>query len=243
MFENRTYRSIAGANCLVSYRVTVNETDLFVQTDTAIPTDVYNAVIKYRNQIELYAARYPLFVKTLKPFKVKKPAPDIVCDMIKAGIVMGTGPMAAVAGVIAEYTARDIFKLSQHIIIENGGDIFLKTDTPITMAIHAGNSPLNMKIGLRFNCDGNPFSVCTSSGTIGHSLSMGIADAVTVISDSGALADTAATKIGNLVKGVTDIEFAINYGKKIDGIKGLVIIIGEKIGAWGDVELVEITTK
>lgn len=240
MFENRTYRDIAGSDCLKSYRVTIKETDLLIQTDTVIKTDVYNAVLKYRKQIESYIKLDPLFATTLTPYQVQNNAPDIICNMAKAGVLTDTGPMAAVAGAIAEYTAKDILNYSKEVIIENGGDIFLKIDTPITVAIHAGKSPLNMKIGLSFNCNGNYFSVCTSSGTFGHSLSMGVADAATVISESGTIADAAATKIGNLVKSEKDIEFAINYGKKIDKVQGILIIVNDQIGGWGNIELVNI---
>jgi ApbE superfamily uncharacterized protein (UPF0280 family) len=122
--------------------------------------------------------------------------------------------------------------------VENGGDIFIKTDGPIIISIFAGTSPLSLRVGLRLDCGVKPFGVCTSSGTVGHSLSLGKADAVSVVSESCALADAAATAVGNLVNSKTDIRPALNFGKSITGVEGIVVIIGEDIGMWGELEVV-----
>jgi len=151
--------------------------------------------------------------------------------------------MASVAGVIAEYVGRRLLPYSDEVIIENGGDIFVKKNSAVTVAVFAGKSPLSLKIGLRIDPCGLPIALCTSSGTVGHSLSFGKADAVCVISRSCALADAAATSVGNQVKSKHDIENALEFGKSIPGVTGLLIIIGDKLGAWGDLEIVPIQGK
>jgi ApbE superfamily uncharacterized protein (UPF0280 family) len=123
--------------------------------------------------------------------------------------------------------------------VENGGDIFLKTLCKRTIGIYAGKSPLTGKLGLEIDGRDTPLGVCTSSGTVGHSLSFGKADAVTVVSGSTPLADAAATAIGNRVSRPGDIGAAIEFGKGIGGLKGLVIVIGGDVGAWGDIKLCE----
>jgi hypothetical protein len=148
--------------------------------------------------------------------------------------------MASVAGVIAENVGRELMPFSPEIIVENGGDIFLSVKNSLSMAIYAGDSPLSMKIGLRFTDPEKPFAVCTSSGSVGHSLSLGKSDAVCVVSDSAALADSAATSIGNLVKKPDDIKKAIDFGKTIDGVDGIVIIAKDKIGMWGKVDIIKL---
>jgi len=97
-----------------------------------------------------------------------------------------------------------------------------------------------MRIGIHINDRDTPVSVCTSSGTIGHSLSLGQADAVSVFSDSCSLADAAATSIGNHIGSINDIEDGIEFGKTIKGVRGLIIIVNDKIGIWGDLEIVRI---
>ena len=97
-----------------------------------------------------------------------------------------------------------------------------------------------MSIGLRLDPGESSLSVCTSSGTVGHSLSLGKADAVCVVSDSCPLADAAATSIGNRVKSKAHIESAIDFGKNIQGVNGIVVIMGLEIGMWGELEVVPI---
>jgi ApbE superfamily uncharacterized protein (UPF0280 family) len=125
------------------------------------------------------------------------------------------------------------------VIVENGGDIFLKIASKRIVGIYAGDSPLTGKVGLEINPKDTPLGVCTSSGTVGHSLSFGKADAVVITADSAALADAAATAVCNRVKQPEDINSAIELGRRIPGLKGIVIIMGSSIGAWGDVKLCE----
>ena len=179
--------------------------------------------------------------KTLKPWQINGPAPIIVRDMVNAGNKAGVGPMAAVAGAIAEYVGLDLLSSSDEVVVENGGDIFLKTNEPVKIGIFAGKSPLSLRIGFRIDSVKKPAAVCTSSGTVGHSLSLGNADAVCVLSESCPLADAAATSIGNHVKSKSDIQKAIHIGKNISGINGIAIIMGDEIGLWGNLELIKIS--
>ncbi|MCP3900640.1 MAG: UPF0280 family protein, partial [Desulfobacteraceae bacterium] len=167
-------------------------------------------------------------------------APHIINSMIGAGFDANVGPMAAIAGAIAEYTGTYLLEKSDEIIVENGGDIFIKSNKETLFTIFANKSPLSMKTGLLIAKREKPYALCTSSGTVGHSKSYGKADAVTILSDSAPLADATATSLGNLIKKSDDIEKAINYGKKIDGILGIVIIKNKNIGLWGDLQIVKL---
>ena len=96
---------------------------------------------------------------------------------------------------------------------------------------------LSNKIGLEINASDTPLGICTSSGMVGHSLSYGKADAVTVVSKSTPLADAAATAIGNVIKQPSDIPKGIEMAKRTDGLKGVVIITGDSLGLWGEIKL------
>jgi ApbE superfamily uncharacterized protein (UPF0280 family) len=148
--------------------------------------------------------------------------------------------MAAVAGTVAEYVSRVLLEYSTEIIVENGGDLYLNTDRELTIGIFAGPSPLSEKIGLKIAPQDMPLSLCTSSGTVGPSISFGRADAVTVRAQSAALADAAATAIGNMITQVSDIASGIQAARDIASLDGIVIIKDDQIGAWGDMELVAI---
>jgi ApbE superfamily uncharacterized protein (UPF0280 family) len=160
--------------------------------------------------------------------------------MIRASSQVGTGPMASVAGAIAQSVGEGLLGLSEEVIVENGGDLFLATKRTVTVAIFAGTSPLSERMGIRVYPYQMPLGMCTSSGTIGHSLSLGKADAVCVLSPSAALADAAATALGNRIQSVRDIEPATDWARSVEGIAGGVVVIGATMASWGELELVNL---
>ena len=239
--EPRTYRHWVEGADLVPFNVTIKETDLYIRAKADLHRKALRIAQKYRYQLEGYIKKNPDFLSSLEPLPIPEYAPNIVKEMSQAGIDAGVGPMASVAGAIAEFVGRELLTFTQEIIVENGGDIYLKILKKRTVGIFAGDSPLTGKLGLEINAGDTPLGICTSSGTVGHSLSYGKADAVIVVSASATLADAAATAIGNRVKTASDIDTAIAYGKTTKRLKGLVIISGDKVGAWGDVKLCETT--
>jgi hypothetical protein len=171
---------------------------------------------------------------------VAEDAPKIVKEMAEAGQKAGVGPMAAVAGAIAECVGRELMRFSPEVIVENGGDIFLNTLKPRLVGVYAGGSPFTGKIALQIEAEETPLGICTSSGTVGHSLSFGRADAVIVLSPSAAIADAVATAIGNLIKNAADIPKGINFAQGIPGLKGILIIKDDKLGLWGRVRICKV---
>ncbi len=222
------------------FKATVKETDLHIQARTDLSQQAVRAVLRAREMIESYIQTDPLFLTSFVPVRAKFPTPAIAMEMIRAAALANVGPMAAVAGAVAEFTARVLLEHSAEVIVENGGDIFMKLESEAIFGIHAGDSPLSMRTGVRIQDRGIPTALCTSSGTLGHSKSFGRADAVTVLSPSCALADAAATALGNRVQTATDVQAAIDRGTEIPGITGIIIIKGRTMGAWGDLELVRL---
>ena len=235
--EPRTYRHWIDAKHLIPFTVTVKETDLYIRATANLQRKAYRLVLKYRHRLEKYIEQNPDFLTSLEPLPVPRYAPDIVKQMIEATQKAGVGPMASVAGAIAEYVGRELLAFSPEIIVENGGDIYLKSLTKRTVGIFAGKSPLTGKVGLEISAQETPLGICTSSGTVGHSLSYGKADAVVALAPSATLADAAATAIGNRVSQASDITSAIEFGKSINGLKGLLIIKDDNMGIWGEVKV------
>lgn len=238
-FQPRTYRHWIEGKDLVAFSVTEKETDLYVRATSNLQRKAHRLVLKYRYQLEGYIKRNPAFQTSLEPVDVPEYAPAIVREMAAAGHKAGVGPMAAVAGAIAECVGRELLTYTPEIIVENGGDIFLKILKNRVVGIYAGDSPLTGKIGLEIDARETPLGVCTSSGTVGHSLSYGRADAVVVVAASTALADAAATAIGNRVKKSGDADIALEFARGIGGLKGVVIVTGEKVSVRGDIKLCE----
>jgi ApbE superfamily uncharacterized protein (UPF0280 family) len=243
MYQARTYRNLIYTPNLFSYNVVVKETDLLVYSEKKLERETRELVLEQRGYLEAFIRTHPGFAAALTPWQLERPAPNIISHMIAAGNKSGVGPMAAVAGAIAEQVGFGLLELTDQVIVENGGDIFIRAKTPLTVGIYAGKSPLSLKIGIRINCGQEPVAVCTSSATVGHSLSFGKADAVCVVADSCSIADAAATSIGNLIQSPADIQSAVSRGKKIKEIRGLAIIIDQKIGLWGDIEVVPLKGK
>ena len=240
MFNNRTYRRHHKKKDLISFDITVKETNLNIQTHADLTDTAIKAVLRCRNYIETYIKLYPEFATSLLPLKESDTAPKIIKEMIKAGQLTGTGPMASVAGVVEEYTGKALLPFSREVVVENGGDVFIKSDSKTTFTVYAENTPFSMTCGILVEKHNTPYGICTSSGTLGHSKSFGKADAVTVLSKSCSIADAAATAIANKVQSKNDIQRAIDTGKAMSSVHGIVIIMGESIGLWGSLKLVKL---
>lgn len=237
MFEPRTYRKWVSDSNLTTFNVSLKETDLSISAEKVLKEEALGAIKKSRGKIEQYALKNPYFLKALKPLDAEEDAPLIIKKMAEASRLAGVGPMAAVAGAISEYVAKDLNKYSEEVIVENGGDIYICGKKDKTIAVYAASSPLSGKLKIHIKANKLPISICTSSGNIGHSISFGKADAAVAIAKSGSLADAAATAIGNMVKAKEDIAKAIENAKQIFGLLGVLIILGGEMGVWGDIEL------
>lgn len=243
-YIERDYRAVPDRGDLISSSATIKDTDLHILADREVSSLAQELALRYRLQIEKYIEKFPEFARALAPLPPDALAPPIVREMLAAGSAAGVGPMAAVAGVIAEYVGRGLLQSGcLEVIVENGGDIYIHRNRDCTVAIFAGESPLSLRVGVKLARLVLPMAVCTSSGTVGHSLSLGLADSVTVLARSTALADAAATRLGNEIgrsPGGHGMKKALEKSRDIGGVLGVVVICREKIGAVGEVELVRI---
>jgi hypothetical protein len=235
--ERNTYRSLIAPE-LAHWQTQHKQTELFVCAEKRLENLALQAVMQLRAQLDAYIARHPAFAESFVPLAPEKNAPDVVCQMCIAAKAAAVGPMAAVAGAFAVHVGRALLAESQQVIVENGGDIFLKTDAQKTVAIYAGQSPLSMKMGIVADTRQAPLAICTSAGTVGPSVSFGHADAAVVVSRDACLADACATRLGNEIKTAADIERALALILNIEGVTGAVAVLGDVCGASGDIQLV-----
>jgi len=235
--DPETYRQWVKGDDLVPFRVVVKETNLFIRASTDLKRKALRLVLKYRNILESYIEQHPIFLTSLEPVSVGDNVPRIVKLMAEATSKVGVGPMASVAGAIAELVGSELLAFSPEIIVENGGDIYLKSLKKRIVGIYAGKSPLSGQLGLEIEANETPLGICTSSGTVGHSFSFGKADAAVLLSKSTFLADAAATAICNRIKEPADIPAAIEFAQSIKGLKGLLVIKDDKVGVWGEVKV------
>lgn len=243
-FEPRWYREELHRSSLAPFAVHFRETDLWIavppnQDAPALRRFCEKTAASLWQELHAYILKDPVFLHSLTPHMPHFGAPPVALKMAAAAAKAGVGPMAAVAGAFAEEVAQQLmqqFKV-QDIIVENGGDIYLAATQPRRIAIWAGPSPLSGKLALELEPNQSPLSLCTSSATVGPSLSLGQADAVTILAKSGAVADAYATAVGNQVRSAADIEPALAYADAQEDILGCVIVIGDRIGAIGEVRL------
>lgn len=235
--DANVYRSLVNPKELVSAGIRVKQTDLMVSGTSNLRHKAVPLVMQHRREIEDYIQGHPFFVRSLVPVPPDETAPEIVKAMIAAASRTQVGPMAAVAGAIAEYVGLGLMPFSSEIIVENGGDIFLLSSKRRELLLLAESS-LFRCVRIALDPTSEPMGICTSSGTLGHSLSFGRADAVMVTASSASLADAAATAIGNLVKLPSDLPVAIEKAQEI-GVNAVVILIEDKMGAWGRVEILD----
>ena len=205
----------------------------------------YDELVKERTLIEEYIKRDKLFESSLEPIKTKEYAHFIVKLMAKGGKIANVGPMAAVAGVIAEFVCRKLIKLGAKVaIIENGGDIFAVTEKTVKVGLFSGNSKLSGKLAFELNKKNTPIAICSSSSFLGHSLSFGKCDLATVFSSKSYIADAVATAVGNRIKSEEDIQDALEWAISLEGVDGVIVIKNDKIGVIGKVpELIKAEDK
>jgi ApbE superfamily uncharacterized protein (UPF0280 family) len=237
-YSERFYRRRVRSRGLVSFEVAVKETDLQVSAEKSLEKETRDLVFACRHQIESYINTHPDFLTTLTPYPDDPLAPPLVKEMIECTKRVGVGPMASVAGAIAQYVGMGLLQWTREVIVENGGDIFLKAHRAITVSIFAGKSPLSGKLGLVISPGQMPLGVCTSSATVGHSYSMGVADAACILSPSATLADGAATAVCNRIQSKKDLDRMGEWAGKMKGVTGALVIVGDKMASWGDIELV-----
>jgi ApbE superfamily uncharacterized protein (UPF0280 family) len=238
--KDHAYRKGLHPKDLTSFRVLIKETDLMVSSSKDLRKQTRDSVYHYRRQLEDYIKSKPNFLSTLLSYPEDPFAPEIIRDMISATRIFGVGPMAAVAGTIAQLVGRDLLQYTEELIVENGGDIFLKTERPVTVSFFAGSSKLSDKLGIVIYPEQMPAGICTSSATVGHSLSLGSADSVCIISSKASIADAAATALGNRITDQFKLKREIESMRKSKDIKGGVVIIGKTMASWGEIELTKI---
>ncbi|MBU1061261.1 MAG: UPF0280 family protein [Candidatus Omnitrophica bacterium] len=236
-FQERFYREWSNRDDLISQEIVLGETDIFIAAEKDVKEDAETLVRKYRDEIAHYIKLHPNFKTSLEPLEADIHAPLIIKDMIHAASIAGVGPMASVAGAIAEFVGKGLLSYSGQIVIENGGDIFIKSDIERTVAVFAGSSSLTNRLHIKIRPQDTPLGICTSSGTIGHSLSFGKADACVIISKSTSLADAVATATCNRVKEKSDLRSGLEFATSIKGVKGALIIYKDDFGVSGDMEI------
>ncbi len=232
----RAYRGVMEPRGLECYTVVIGESDLYVCTRGDLREDAAGSLERHRKDLEAYLSRHVDFGTSFRPVPVDREAPAIVRAMAEAAAEFDVGPMAAVAGAIAQHVGTDLLGLSPEVIVENGGDIFLAGTGQRTVRVFAGTGGVDLDMAVNVEREG--IGLCTSSAKVGPSLSLGAADAVTVLARTASCADAAASAIGNRVLVPGDIEAGLEVARGHESVLGAVIQVEGSLGIWGSLRVV-----
>lgn len=211
----------------------IRETIITVIADEAYHQVCLDTIHKVRAELEAFIVHDPYFQSTLEPYECPADAPDVVRRMCVATTKVGVGPMAAVAGTIACMAVEAMAAAgAKYALVDNGGDIALINDEPVVVGIYAGESPIK-GLALEIPPQDRILGICTSSATVGPSISFGNSDAALVISADVSLADAAATALGNHITDEASLTTAFDFLKTVPDVTGALGIIGDKMATYG----------
>ena len=231
------YRSKVRYKQKYNWRILYKYSDILISCDTDVSPRLEKLIREIYCLLGTRIKEDPAFQKSLSPLKSKPGYHPVIREMYHKTAIFNVGPMAAVAGAVCDYMANDLGSCCRRLIIENGGDVFIKSDEDTDVGVYLNNKYFTDKIYLKVKAGDTPCGLCSSSGSFGHSLSMGKSDLVVVMAKSTIAADGAATSIANNINSAQDIFKTINNYKSIKDITGILIIKDDKLGIWGNIEL------
>ena len=195
---------------------------------------VTREIVHQRQILESYIERHPDFKTSLEPIELLTDPPLAAQRMARAAQLVGVGPMAAVAGTMAQCAAEAGMEAgAAEVIVENGGDIYLLASEPVVIGLFTGSARIADKLAFLLKPEDTPVSICSSSGKMGHSMSKGDCDLATIVAKDAAIADAAATLAANLVKTVDDVDRTLKQIESIEGVDGVLIVKDDRVGLAG----------
>ncbi len=236
--DRSIYRNKVSYKQKYNWRILYKYSDILVNSDKDISLNIERLIKKIYRILGSHIRENPSFQRSLSPVKSKSWYHPVIKKMCDKSVVFNVGPMAAVAGAVCDYLASGLKNSCRYLIIENGGDIYIKSNKDIVVGVYLKNKNFADKIYFKVKTEYMPCGLCSSSGSFGHSLSMGKSDLVSVLAESTISADSAATSVANRINSTRDIPEVINHYKTIKDIKGILIIKDKKLGVWGKIELV-----
>ncbi|MCQ2068923.1 MAG: UPF0280 family protein [Bacteroidaceae bacterium] len=243
-YKERSYRSRFSNDGRRWFCVKFLESDLWIGVDNgsyraSMEQDIYTMLVDLRRGMDAYLLMDPAYKTALTPYEAGLEAPDILKEMSRVSHKTGIGPMSAVAGAVALKVADFIkgkFNVKE-VIVENGGDIYAEALSDMDISVFAGGSPLSERVGLHIPASAFPLGICTSSGTVGPSLSLGRADAMMVVCRDVLLADSYATALANRIQTVNDLQPVTDRISNTPDILGALAVKDDRMAICGQFEL------
>ncbi len=251
MYQSRTYRKEMGLSRFTSVTFAVGESDLWIgytphtADGKALAAEGARLLRRLRNEILTYPD--PSFLRSFVPLQRRgtdkgadtDTISPFLAGMLHASELSSTGPMASVAGAIAQAIGSSLKKRFslEEIVVENGGDLYIDVLKPLPVTLYAGKNSLSGKVSIVVEPEHCPLGVCTSSAKVGHSHSFGAADAVMVACSDAALADAYATAFCNIVRDESDVQRVTQMMNEKEEILSALVLLDTKLALCGQLEV------
>ena len=216
-------------------KLEIDETAVTIAAEAGYISRALDAILRTREDVQRQISTDPFFLTTFEPYDCDCVTSDTIQRMCDASRAVGVGPMATVAGTIAQAGLEAMVAAGcKHGWIDNGGDVALLIDRPVTIEIFC-EPRAHRAFALRIDPLGEVLGVCASSGRVGHSISLGESDVAVAVADSAVLADAMATALGNNVRSDTSLDRCFNPFKHVKGFGGGLVMLDGDVGMWGNI--------
>lgn len=220
---------------LVPFDVHLGSLVLHVQAVQNLQDEARAAALRHWEQVEAYASRHSTFKSSLVPIPVGGDAPPLVRAMGAASAAAGVGAIVSLPGALAEALARDLARLSRLVVVSAEGDTFAIDARPRVFVVDPREGGAGIAVAVRSQ---RPYAFYCTSGRVRVKPAIGRARAVAVLADHGAVADAAASAMGQAIHRPSQVARALELASRLPGVRGVVVLAEGRIGVWGSIEIV-----
>jgi ApbE superfamily uncharacterized protein (UPF0280 family) len=216
-----------------SFTLQIQDFVLRVQAPQEYYEESRAAALSMWEQLQSYSVRNPAFRTSKRPVEVPDDAPPVAREMAEVAASAGVGPVFTVQGALIDHVGRYLIRNVHEVLVSSGGDHFIRSRKRLKLPVSRG-------------LDGGGLSVIVdpTRGVAGVSTTLGkgalpaeTVDGLAVVASSCALADAAAAAAMAILARHDSFQRALAYLQRIEGVRGAVVVEGERIGVTGGVEV------
>jgi ApbE superfamily uncharacterized protein (UPF0280 family) len=212
-----------------TFEIQVQDMTLHIQAATNVDEESRAAALSFWEVLHAYSIRDPSFRESRRPVKVSEDAPEIVREMAATAGRAGVGPKFSFQGAVTDHVGRFLAREVNEVTVNCGGDYFIRSRKRQKLTV--------------VRRPGSPVAVVVPATREGVGISMASGngraevDGMAVLAESCMLAGAAAAGVHAILQKEDGLRMALAYLKKVPGVFGGVVFLGERIGMAGGVEL------
>ena len=213
-----------------SFDIQVQDMTLHIQAGTDFNEESRAAALSFWEQLHAYTLRNPDIRSSKRPIDVPEDAPEIVREIVRAARRAGVGPMYSFQGAVTDYVGRFLSREVSEVTVNCDGDYFILGRRRQKLTVLRRPSGSTMAV-----------VVPASKRGIGISMTLGRGrasiDGLAVLAESCMVADAAAAGVQAILPKENGFASALAYLRQVRGVLGGLVVVGERIGMAGAVEI------